>query len=79
MSNQIQPKASDPKLSRVQEAYVKKMEREKVAREVLLVRMKRRNRAFLYGGLAAVFGICKFTCFVSSFEHLNDDAWYHSW
>ena len=54
---------SDIKLSKVQEAYVKKMEREKVARETALIRMKRRNRGFLFGGLAAVFSICKLTAF----------------
>lgn len=55
---------SEPKLTKIQVAYIKKMEREKVNREALLHRMRRRNRYFLAGGLSAVLGICKLDCFI---------------
>lgn len=44
---------------------MKKMEREKLAREMVFSRMRKRNRLFLFGGLATVFGICKLIDFVT--------------
>ena len=51
---------SDPNLSKSQEAYIKKMEREKIVRELMLTRMKKRNRLFLLGGITTVLSICMF-------------------